>query len=179
MTNKFSVIAGLVVLAAATGPAWAETAWVGHSVLTSVPAACQGSGAAVGDVANLIYRPASTALGNGANSSLAYISTRSYTVMTIAGNSFQQGALFDWENVSSRNGFYSSANFTAASVSEWVLTPASVEPATATPASAEGVAPSVAKKTPPTHVTLQATFDNFWGYEGCSIQMQAGLELIP
>lgn len=140
----------------------AATIWTGNMFVTAVPAPAKcvnSSGttvAEVGDYYRGLYRPAGTALGNGANSYLALISQRSSFAITVPNNSFQAGINYGSSYVSSTIGFGSNS----AGITRWQQSPTT--PATGTP-----------------NVTLTTTLANFWNLTGCTVTLQGALPLTP
>ena len=152
---RLVLAAGLAAMVAASTPAWAETVWVGDALVTSAPSLC-GSAAAVGDYATLIYRPAGTALGNAADSYLAYVSQRANMTMQVPNNTFRSGVNYASRYVTS----YIAFGTNVAGVTAWALSP-----------------PTLATTT--THATLTATLANFYGVTGCTVSIRAALERAP
>lgn len=138
------------------GAARAETSWVGTAMVMFTPPAVCGSAASAGDYGTMIYRPWGTALGNGANSYLAYIGQRSNFTMMVPGAPFQAGV-----NYSSR---YVTSNIAlgtnTAGVIAWSMSPSSLS------ASVQSA-------------TLEATFANFYNVSGCTVTLRAALSRVP
>lgn len=136
--------------------AHAETLWVGNAFVTAATQPTCGTAANVGDYARVIFRPAGVPLGNGGNSYLAYLGQRSNFTITAVGNSFQSGINYAGQYVSS----YINFGANAGGITAWALTPAAIS------ASQQNYA-------------LTGTFANFFGVAGCTVSVQADLELMP
>lgn len=157
-----TVLGAAGALALAPMAARAQTVWTGNMFVTAVPSptnCINSSGVSVADVGDFyraLYRPAGTALGNGADSYLALVSQRSAFAITVPNNSFRAGINYASSYVSSTVGFGSNA----AGITQWQQSPTSPGTGTA-------------------NVTLTATLANFWNLTGCTVTLQGALPLTP
>jgi hypothetical protein len=134
-------------------PALAETVYVGNVFISFVSEGAQcKSTFAVNDFARAIYRPRGAALGNGGDSYLAYVSSRSSMVMAVPANDFQASINYAGSGVSSRAGLISKAG----AITVWQQTPAVVGSGT----------PSV---------TITGRFANFFGIKDCIVEIRGNL----
>jgi|APTNR8051073442_1049403.scaffolds.fasta_scaffold54207_1 hypothetical protein len=156
-----AALAGFIGLAAfCPAAAHAETTWIGNVFVTAVPApdkCINSSGnpvAEVGDYYRGLFRPAGTALGNGADSYFALVGQRSSFTITVPNNSFQAGINYGSSYVSASINFGSNT----AGITRWTQVPATPAPGTA-------------------NVNLTATLANFWNVRGCTVTLQGALAL--
>lgn len=151
---KRLIFAALAPLIAA--PAQAETLWVGNAFVTAAVQPTCADPASVGDYSRGIFRPAGVSLGNGANSYFAYIGTRSNLAFYVPNNAFQSEVNYGAYFVNS----YVSFGGNVAGITAWTLTPPVI---------------SSTQK----NYTLNATFANFFDLVGCTVSLEADLELLP
>jgi len=131
----------------------ADTVFVGNSFIDFVDGGTTCTSTfAVHDTARILYRPRGAALGNGGNSHLAYITTRSSFVMQVPGNDFQDSINYVGSGVGSR------ANVIASSGGITVWEQAPVEVAAGTPT-----------------VSIKGRFSNFFGIKGCFVEISGHL----
>src|SRR5688572_20315050 len=123
----------LLLIAACVGwpmsGAAADTVFVGNSFIDFVAggATCKST-FALHDTARILYRPRGAALGNGGNSHLAYITTRSSFVMKVPGNDFQDSINYVGSGVGSRANVISGSG----GITVWEQEPAAVTAGTPT-----------------------------------------------
>jgi hypothetical protein len=146
--------AALLATAAAILPASAETLWIGNGFVTAVTAACTGT-IAVGDFGRVVYRPAGTTLGNGADSHLAYVTSRASYTMRVPNNSFRPMINYGGLAVSSK------ATFPSAS--------GGILQFTATPIPGGGSP----------ELRLVGSFANFFAITGCTTTIDAMVTRAP
>lgn len=153
-------LAGVVALLPVM--ASAQTTWIGNVFVSAVPApaSCLNSSgvtvAEVGDAYRGMYRPAVSGLGNGADSYLALVGTRSSFTIMVPNNTFRAGINYGSSYVSSTINFGSNT----AGITAWTQVP--VTPAATT-----------------LNVTVTATLANFWNVKGCTVTLQGGFTLAP
>lgn len=134
-------------------PAVADTVYVGNAFVSFVSGGAQCTSTfAVNDFARAIYRPRGAALGNGGDSYLAYVSSRSSMVMAVPNNDFQASINYAGSGVSSRAGLISKAG----GITVWQQTPALV--GSGTPG-----------------VTIKGRFANFFGIKDCIVEIRGNL----
>lgn len=148
----------LLVLAvlAGTSPAAAETTWAGTAFLVSATTPCAGSGIAKGDFGRLLYRPTGSGLGNGANSTLTYISSRSSFTMYVPNNGFRPRINYGGTIISSTLSIVSKTG----GILDWATTPSTF-----------GINTNDA--------TVTAGIANFFGITGCTVSLRGSLVKIP
>jgi hypothetical protein len=147
------LILGLILAALPATSALAETVFVGNSFIDAVEGGSQcKSTFQVNDTARVLYRPRGGALGNGGNSYLAYVTSRSSWMMHVAGNDFQASINYGGSGVGSRANLINKT----AGITVWEQTPASVTAATPT-------------------VAIRGRFANFYGIKDCFVEFRANL----
>ena len=156
MNRFFNRFVAATFISSVATVAQAETLWVGNAFVTVAPQPTCGTAATVSDYSRIIYRPASVPLGNGADSYFAYIGNRADFTMTTPGNTFRSGINYGAHFVTSNINFGSNVG----AITAWTLTPAVISASQ-------------------TNYTLKATFANFYGVTGCTVSLQANLELMP
>lgn len=144
-----------LAFAATLQPARAESLWVGTAFVTEATSVC-GSAATVGDFARLIYRPAGTSLGNDADSTLAYITSRASVTMFVPNNTFRANINYSGQSISSQV----TITTRTGGILGWTLSPSVL--ATSTP-----------------RASLTARLANFFAVSGCTVSLQANLAKIP
>ncbi|PZQ11311.1 MAG: hypothetical protein DI565_18645 [Ancylobacter novellus] len=149
--RRFLALAATLPLFAAAGAVRAETVFVGDTQVLAVTTNCSGN-ISVGETARFTYRPAGPGLGNGADSYLAYVGSRSSYTMTTPNNTFRAGINYAAQGLGSRL----TLTNTTAGITGWTQNPATI---TTTTTSAE----------------LVSTFANFWGVKGCTATIRSNL----
>jgi hypothetical protein len=149
--KRILIIASVAALPMAS--ASADTVFVGNVFVDFVsgPANCTST-FAVGDFARALFRPRGAPLGNGADSHLAYVSTRSSLVMRVPGNNFQASVNYLGSGVGSRANLISNSG----GITVWTQSPGAVS--TATP-----------------NVRIRGRFANFFGITGCFVEIRGHL----
>ncbi len=142
------------LLAASVATAKAETVWIGNAFIDVVsgPLSCTDT-FSVGDSFRVIFRPRGGPLGNGVDSHLALVGTRSSVVMRIAADDFAAGKNYAPLSVGST---ITIGTTPGGGVTVWQQTPASL--AANTPA-----------------VKIVARFSNFFRISGCFLEVRANL----
>jgi hypothetical protein len=149
--KRLLVIAAFAALP--IGGASADTVFVGNVFIDFVSGGTSCTSTfAVNDFARVLYRPRGAALGNGAASHLAYISTRSSFVMRVPGGNFQAGVNYVGSGVSSRNSLLSNSG----GITVWTQTPAALSASTPT-------------------VKISGRFANFFDIAGCFVEFSGNL----
>ena len=150
--QRFTLAAAL--LAASVATAKAETVWIGNGFIDFVggPSSCTGT-FSVGDSFRLVFRPRGGPLGNGIDSQLALVGTRSSVIMRIAADDFAAGKNYAPLSVGSTLTIGSTPG---GAVTVWQQTPA-----------------SLAANTP--SVKIVARFSNFFRITGCFLEVRGKL----
>ncbi len=134
-------------------PAVADTVFVGNVFISAVSGVSQCTSTfQANDSARVIYRPRGAGLGNGGDSYLAYVTSRSSMVMAMLNNDFQAGVNYAGSGVSSRAGLISKAG----AITVWQQAPGSIGPETAT-------------------VAIKGRFANFFGIRDCFVEFRGNL----
>lgn len=131
----------------------ADTVFVGNSFINFVAggATCTST-FKLNDTAGILYRPRGAALGNGGDSHLAYIGTRSSFVMKVSNNDFRASINYAGSGVGSRANLISGAG----GITVWAQAPAAVAAGTPT-------------------VSIKGRFANFFGITGCFVEIRGNL----
>jgi hypothetical protein len=133
--------------------AHADTVFVGNTFISAVSGTSSCTSTfQVNDTARALYRPRGSALGNGGDSYLAYVTNRSSMVMAVLNNDFRADINYSGSGVSSRAGLISKAG----GITVWQQTPANIAPGT----------PSVA---------IKGRFANFFGIKDCFVEFKGNL----
>jgi len=146
----------LAGLAASTLPAAAETVWVGNAMVVGTPPTVCGTTVGAGDFYRILYRPAGTALGNGADSHLSINGQRATFTMFVPNNTFRAAVNYSGRYVSSYLNF-GTAN---GAVTAWAMSPSTLAATTTT-------------------ANLAMTITNFYNITGCTVAFRSDLELSP
>lgn len=156
---KLSVALAFGATILVTTVARAETAWVGNSFAVRAPSYC-GNTIGKGDTSRVIYRPASTTLGNGTDSHLAILSQRAAFAARVTGGVVKTGVTYTPLWIGSQLNTDKDNTAWTSTISSWTMTPATL---TATTDSAE--------------VTF--TIVKYYGKSGCDVTFHASLERAP
>lgn len=149
---KRIVVAALLAMLP-LGPALADTVYVGNAFVSFVGGGSQCTSTfQVNDSGRVMYRPRGAALGNGGDSYLAYVTSRSSMVMAVLNNDYQASINYAGSGVSSRAGLISKAG----AITVWQQTPAVIGSGTAS-------------------VTIKGRFANFFGIKDCFVELRGNL----
>lgn len=143
------LVAGLAIGAAT--PAGAETLWFGEGIVVARTTAC-GDSVSVGDFAKVTYRPAGATNGNGADSSLSWVASRSSHTLRVMNNSFRPAINYAGQSITSKAGYASKAG---------------------------GILAFTETPGPGTDLGIEATFANFYTITGCTVTLRAALLPLP
>lgn len=144
----------LLIACLSTGavtPAGAETLWFGEGFVVARTTQC-GDSVSLGDFAKVTYRPAGTTNGNGADSSLSWVSSRASHTMLVTNNSFRPAINYRGQSITSKAGYASKAG---------------------------GILAFTETPGPSTDLGLEATFANFYTITGCTVTFRAALQPLP
>lgn len=148
---------GATILAASV--AHAETAWVGNAFATIAPSYC-GTSVGAGDSYRIVFRPAGTTLGNGADSNLALVGQRSVFAARVANGLFKTGATYTPLWIGSQlNNDKDNSSWTS-TIASWTMTPT-----------------TLATTTDSAELTFKIV--KLWGKTGCDVTFHANLERAP
>ena len=131
----------------------ADTVFVGNVFIDFVSGVTKCTSTfTVNDTARVLYRPRGALLGNGGNSHLAFVTTRSSYVMLVQGNDFQANINYAASGVGGKGTLISKAG----GITVWQQNPASVGAGSPT-------------------VSIRGRFANFFGVTGCFVEIRGNL----
>jgi len=149
------ILAGAVLALLPFSSASADTVFVGDVFIDFVSGNAQCTSTfAVNDSARVLYRPRGAAMDNGADSHLAYISTRASLVLRVANNDFRPNINYVGSGVSSRAALISNSG----GITVWSQQPAVANVTAATPA-----------------INIKGRFANFFGITGCFVEIRGSV----
>ena len=152
MTMKRFIAAATVTLLT-LGAAQAETVWVGNSFIDAVSGGTTCTSIfSVGDTGRLVFRPRGGALGNGGDSQLAYLSSRSAFQMIVSSGDFKTNVNYAGQSEGSTGNVGSNTG----GILAWTQSPT-----------------TIGSGTP--YIKVVAKFANFFRISGCSVTLRSNM----